>query len=101
MTVKTYTGRKIPIAASMAPPKDATRWPMNATVMTTGPRGDHRDGHGVEELLFRQPAELLDNAPVEEGHDRQPAAEHERSGLREEQQHETNSCIPMSSPDPS
>src|SRR5262249_57522880 len=36
-TVNTYTGKKIPIDAIMAPAMPATRKPIKATVMTTGP----------------------------------------------------------------
>src|SRR5262247_1576629 len=36
-TVNTYTGKKIPIDAITAPAMPATRKPMKATVMTTGP----------------------------------------------------------------
>src|SRR5207249_1376218 len=36
-TVMRYTGRKTPIAARIAPASPATRYPMNATVITTGP----------------------------------------------------------------
>ena len=49
-------------------------------------RGDHGDGHGIEELLFAQPPELLHHALIEEGHDGQAAAKDERAGLGEEEQ---------------
>jgi len=42
-------------------------------------RRDHRDGDRVEELPLREPMELLDDAAVQERHDREPAAEHEES----------------------
>ena len=47
---------------------------------------DHRHGHRVEELVLGEPAVLLDDALVQERHDRQAAAEHERPGLGEEEQ---------------
>ena len=59
---------------------------MNATVMTTGPGRDHRDGHRIQELLLGQPAELLDDALVQKRDDRQAAAEDEGPGLREEEE---------------
>src|SRR6266702_3904613 len=36
-TVTKYTGANTPIAATVAPKGPATRYPMNATVITTGP----------------------------------------------------------------
>src|SRR5206468_1635433 len=36
-TTTTYTGKKTPTAARTAPAGPATRYPMNATVITTGP----------------------------------------------------------------
>ena len=57
---------------------------MNATVITTGSGGKHRHGDGVEELAVVQPAVLSDDAAVQEGHDGQTIAEHERPGLHEE-----------------
>ena len=38
---------------------------------------EHRHRHRVEELPLVQPAVLLHDPPVEERHDREPAAEHE------------------------
>ena len=72
------------MAARLAPGNPATRYPMNATVITTG--CDHGDGDGVGELLLRQPVEILDHTLVQEGHDGQAAAEDERARLGEEQQ---------------
>jgi hypothetical protein len=46
-------------------------------------RRDHRDRDGVEELLIREPVEAIDDAAVEEGHDGEAAAEHERASLGE------------------
>jgi hypothetical protein len=42
------------------------------------------DSDGIEELLVAEPAVFLHDAAVEERHDRQTAAEHERPGLGEE-----------------
>ena len=47
------------------------------------PGRDHRDRDRVEELPLGQPVVLVDDAAVEERHDRQAAAEHERARLRE------------------
>ncbi len=44
---------------------------------------DHRHRHRVQELSLVQPAELLDDAAVKEGHDGEAAAEDERPGLGE------------------
>ena len=73
---------------------------MNATVMTTGPGRDHRHGDGVQELVLGQPAVLLDDALVEERHDRQAAAEDERAGLGEEEQDLQQDVLPRRRPLP-
>ncbi len=50
-----------------------------------GPRRDHRHRDRVDELALVQPVVLVHHASVEERHDREAAAEHEGSGLAEEQ----------------
>src|SRR6266511_134345 len=54
---------------------------MNATVITTGP------GESIQELPLREPMELLHDAPVQERHDGEPAAEHEQPCGREVQEY--------------
>jgi hypothetical protein len=56
---------------------------MNPVVMTTGPRGEQGDGDRVEELAVGQPAVGADHPAVQERHDRQAGAEHERASLAE------------------
>jgi hypothetical protein len=70
----------MPIAARVAPGNPATRNPMKATVMTDRPRGDHRHGDRVEELLLGQPAVPFDDALAgRKGTIARPAAEDEGS----------------------
>src|SRR6266851_247712 len=49
-----------------------------------GARRNHRHGHGVEKLAFRQPMKFADYSSIEERHDRQAAAKHEGSGFKKE-----------------
>src|SRR4029453_13617 len=44
---------------------------------------DHRDCDGVEELPLGQPAEIVHHHSVEEGHDREAAAEDKGARFRE------------------
>ena len=48
-----------------------------------GPRGDHRDSDGIEELALVESVESVHDASVDKGHDRGAAAEHEGTGLGE------------------
>jgi hypothetical protein len=57
---------------------------MKATGDDDGAGSQHGDCDGIEELLVAEPAVFLHDAAVEERHDRQTAAEHERPGLGEE-----------------
>src|SRR5262249_14548115 len=50
------------------------------------PRTHHPHRDGDEELALVQPARLLDQSLLEEGHDHQTAAERERAGFQEERQ---------------
>src|SRR5207253_1471212 len=51
------------------------------------PRRDHGDGDSIDELLLGQPVMFFDDTAVQEWHDGQPAAEHERSRLSEIPEH--------------
>ena len=51
------------------------------------PRADQAHRDGVDELPLGEPVMVVDEALVQERHDREPGSERERAGLCEEQAH--------------